>query len=61
MHIIFFPSTLIGITSHINLREDPQAKSLTLSALKIQVLVAELFVFSAFVHSSNVTISVTSA
>ena len=60
MHITFLPSTLIGIASHINLREEPQAKSLTLSALNIHVLVAVALFFSAAVHSSSVTISVTS-
>ena len=57
MHIIFFPSILVDNASQINLREEPQAKSRTLSALKIQVFFLSLFCFSAAFASSNVTTS----
>ena len=51
------PSQITGIASQINFRELPQAKSRTLSALKIHVLVSGAFVFSAVFASSNNAIS----
>ena len=57
MHITFLPSTIAGIASITNLREEPHAKSRTLSALNIQVFVFVLFCFSAAFASSSVTIS----
>ena len=57
MHMIFFPSMVTGMASHTNLRLLVQAKSRTLSALKIKVFVFVLFVFSAAFASAKVTIS----
>ena len=60
MHIVLCLPTNAGMASQTNLRDEPQAKSRTLSALKIHVLVVVAFPFSAFVASSKVTTSVTS-
>ena len=48
MAIMVFPSISTPIASQMNLRDDANAKSLTFSALNVQVLTPFGFPFSAF-------------
>ena len=57
MHMTFLPSTQAGMASMTNLREEPQEKSRTLSALKIQIFFALFFFVSEALASARLTIS----